>query len=172
MLALIAPFALAGQDYGTPPAVLPTKAVKTLVASLDAARVHKTHAWRDTPPEAGLAVLAGAPLACCGRPNRYRLRLVNGGPAPTEIALEVRGALRAAGEERRFQASAVHVLGPLSVLELACETDWVTRFALGGSRPWTGGGIVRPARGRCELVAIARVAGRATVARVEQAVGA
>lgn len=50
VLALIAPLALAAQDYGTPPAVLPAKAVKTLAASLNAARPHKTHQWRDTPP--------------------------------------------------------------------------------------------------------------------------
>ncbi len=32
------------------PSTLPAKAVKILAASLDAARGHKTHAWRDTPP--------------------------------------------------------------------------------------------------------------------------
>jgi len=32
------------------PSTLPAKAVKILAASLDAARSHKTHAWRDTPP--------------------------------------------------------------------------------------------------------------------------
>ena len=50
VLALIAPLALAAQDWGTPPAVLPAKAVETLAASLKAARPHKTHLWRDTPP--------------------------------------------------------------------------------------------------------------------------
>jgi inorganic pyrophosphatase len=50
VLALIAPLVLAAQDYGTPPAVLPAKAVSTLTASLNAARPHKMHLWRDTPP--------------------------------------------------------------------------------------------------------------------------
>jgi inorganic pyrophosphatase len=50
VLALFAPLAAAAQDYGTPPAVLPAKAVSTLTASLNAARPHKMHLWRDTPP--------------------------------------------------------------------------------------------------------------------------
>ena len=49
-LVLLAPFVVIAQDWGTPPAVLPAKAVETLAASLKAARPHKTHLWRDTPP--------------------------------------------------------------------------------------------------------------------------
>jgi inorganic pyrophosphatase len=50
VLVLLAPFVVIAQDWGTPPAVLPAKAVETLAASLKAARPHKTHLWRDTPP--------------------------------------------------------------------------------------------------------------------------
>lgn len=50
VLALIAQFALAAQENGQRPVVLPATAVTTLNASLNASRVHKTHQWRDTPP--------------------------------------------------------------------------------------------------------------------------
>lgn len=46
---LLIPFVVAAQDNMRPSA-LPATAVKTLAASLDAARNHKQHAWRDTPP--------------------------------------------------------------------------------------------------------------------------
>jgi inorganic pyrophosphatase len=50
VLSLLVPVAVIAQEYGSPPAVLPATAVKTLAASLNAARTHKTHQWRDTPP--------------------------------------------------------------------------------------------------------------------------
>jgi inorganic pyrophosphatase len=46
---MLIPSAVGAQDDMRPP-TLPATAVKTLAASLNAARVHKTHSWRDTPP--------------------------------------------------------------------------------------------------------------------------
>ena len=47
--SLLAPLAVGAQD-DMRPSTLPATAVKILAASLDAARSHKTHEWRDTPP--------------------------------------------------------------------------------------------------------------------------
>jgi inorganic pyrophosphatase len=50
VLVPLVPFVVVAQENGSPPTVLPATAVKTLTASLNAARAHKTHEWRDTPP--------------------------------------------------------------------------------------------------------------------------
>ena len=50
LLFLLVPVALAAQITGTPPRELPATAASQLVESLDAARQHKSHVWRDTPP--------------------------------------------------------------------------------------------------------------------------
>ena len=50
VVALVAPLSVAAQENGQPPMQLPATAVKTLAASLDAARTYKTHEWRDTTP--------------------------------------------------------------------------------------------------------------------------
>jgi inorganic pyrophosphatase len=50
-LALILlPVAAAAQMSGTPPRALPASATAQLVQSLDSARQHTPHVWRDTPP--------------------------------------------------------------------------------------------------------------------------
>ena len=50
ILALILlPMAAAAQMAGTPPRALPASATAQLVQSLDAARQHTSHVWRDTP---------------------------------------------------------------------------------------------------------------------------
>jgi inorganic pyrophosphatase len=49
LLVLLAPFAVDAQD-NLRPSTLPATAVKTLAASLTAARAHTPHDWRDTPP--------------------------------------------------------------------------------------------------------------------------
>ena len=49
-LFLILPLTVAARMSGTPPRELPASATSQLVESLDAARQHKTHVWRDTPP--------------------------------------------------------------------------------------------------------------------------
>ena len=49
VLAVLVPLAVGAQD-AMRPTTLPATAVKMLAASLNAARSHKTHEWRDTPP--------------------------------------------------------------------------------------------------------------------------
>jgi inorganic pyrophosphatase len=49
VLLVLVPLSAGGQD-NMRPVTLPATAVKTLASSLDAARTHKTHEWRDTPP--------------------------------------------------------------------------------------------------------------------------
>jgi inorganic pyrophosphatase len=49
-IALLVPCALAAQDYGRPPAVLPAVAAAALSSSLAKAAPHKAHVWRDTAP--------------------------------------------------------------------------------------------------------------------------
>lgn len=49
LVVALVPFVLRAQD-DMRPSTLPATAVKTLATSLDAARSHKTHEWRDTPP--------------------------------------------------------------------------------------------------------------------------
>jgi len=49
-LLLCVPALLAAQPTTRPPNVLPETAVAKLVSSLDAARAHSHHIWRDTPP--------------------------------------------------------------------------------------------------------------------------
>jgi inorganic pyrophosphatase len=49
VLAVLVPLSVGAQD-DMRPTTLPATAVKILAASLDAARSHKTHEWRDTPP--------------------------------------------------------------------------------------------------------------------------
>jgi len=44
---------LAAQMSNTPPDTLPARAAAVLTASLDVARRHQRHVWRDTPPWAG-----------------------------------------------------------------------------------------------------------------------
>jgi inorganic pyrophosphatase len=46
---VVAPFAVGAQDNARP-TTLPATAVRTLAASLNAARAHEAHEWRDTPP--------------------------------------------------------------------------------------------------------------------------
>lgn len=48
--ALIIPAMIAAQVPSRPPNVLPPAATARLAASLDAARGHRLHVWRDTPP--------------------------------------------------------------------------------------------------------------------------
>ncbi len=50
LLAVALPWALATQALPQPPATLPESAAAALAASLDAARGHAQHSWRDTPP--------------------------------------------------------------------------------------------------------------------------
>ena len=49
-LLLLLPVAVAAQMAGTPPRELPASATTQLVESLEAARQHTAHVWRDTPP--------------------------------------------------------------------------------------------------------------------------
>jgi GT2 family glycosyltransferase len=121
---------------------------------------------------AGLALLAGAPVARRGHANRYRLRLVNAGDAPAAVRVELRGRLHTAEGERRFGTATDEVLGPSSALELTCETDWTDRFALARGLPWASAGATGAASGWCELLAIARVDGSTEVLRIHQAVEA
>ena len=48
-LALMFPIAAAAQMASTPPRLLPATATAQLIESLDAARQHTSHVWRDTP---------------------------------------------------------------------------------------------------------------------------
>ena len=50
LLVLLFPCAVAAQDYGRPPAVLPPSATTALATSLTSAAPHEKHVWRDTPP--------------------------------------------------------------------------------------------------------------------------
>src|SRR5687767_12514240 len=49
-LLLILPVAVAAHMAGTPPHELPEIATAQLAESLEAARQHTSHVWRDTPP--------------------------------------------------------------------------------------------------------------------------
>ena len=49
ILTFLLSFAVAAQALRLPPRELPTEATKQLVHSLDAARQHSAHVWRDTP---------------------------------------------------------------------------------------------------------------------------
>jgi len=49
-LAIMLPMVVAAQTSGTPPRALPAEAAAQLAQSLDAARRHASHVWRDTPP--------------------------------------------------------------------------------------------------------------------------
>lgn len=57
LLAACVPWVLLAQVPERAPAVLPESAAATLVASLDAARAHARHVWRDTPPFAADALV-------------------------------------------------------------------------------------------------------------------
>jgi GT2 family glycosyltransferase len=124
------------------------------------------------PPPAGLALIGGEPVARRGHANRYRLRLVNVGPGPAAVRVEVQGRLQLPEGERRFRAATEEVLAPSSALELTCETDWTDRFVLVRGLPWAPAGAAGAVCGRCELVAIARVGGASESLRIAQAVGA
>jgi inorganic pyrophosphatase len=50
ILACMVPIGAAAQTAGTPPRELPAEAVEQLVQSLDAARRHTSHVWRDMEP--------------------------------------------------------------------------------------------------------------------------
>jgi inorganic pyrophosphatase len=50
LLAALIPVALTAQDVGRPQDVLPAPATTRLAESLEAARRHATHVWRDTVP--------------------------------------------------------------------------------------------------------------------------
>jgi len=50
LLVLLLPVAVAAQVVHTPPRALPASATIQLTNSLDAARQHTSHVWRDTPP--------------------------------------------------------------------------------------------------------------------------
>jgi inorganic pyrophosphatase len=50
VLFLVLPLAVAAQTTEAPPRELPASAASQLVASIEAARPHKPHVWRDTPP--------------------------------------------------------------------------------------------------------------------------
>lgn len=49
VVMVLVPFVV-GAENDMRPSTLPAAAVKTLAASLDAARSHQNHQWRDTPP--------------------------------------------------------------------------------------------------------------------------
>jgi inorganic pyrophosphatase len=50
LLVVLFPCAVAAQDYGRPPAVLPPPATSALATSLKNAAAHAKHVWRDTAP--------------------------------------------------------------------------------------------------------------------------
>jgi inorganic pyrophosphatase len=50
LLVLAVPVAVAAQMAATPPRELPARATAQLADSLEAARQHASHVWRDTPP--------------------------------------------------------------------------------------------------------------------------
>ena len=60
LLVILCPWALAAQDFGRPPTVLPASATTALITSLKDAAPHATHVWRDT-----------APITADGKVNAY-----------------------------------------------------------------------------------------------------
>ena len=66
------PVGLSAQMSNTPPDTLPARATAALAASLDAAKQHQRHLWRDTPPWAGETVNAYVEIPRGGR-QKYEL---------------------------------------------------------------------------------------------------
>ena len=50
LMAILLPWAVHARQAGQPPDTLPAVATRALAASLEAARSHTKHQWRDTPP--------------------------------------------------------------------------------------------------------------------------
>ena len=50
LMSILLPWAVHARQAGQPPDTLPAVATRALAASLEAARSHTKHQWRDTPP--------------------------------------------------------------------------------------------------------------------------
>ena len=101
----------------------------------------------------GVGLLEGEAQAVRGRPNSYRIRLVNDSPAAVALTLRVAGTCSSGAA---FQATAEESLAPRTAREVFLVTDWRTRFALSQEEPPALGlaaAIAASAGQTCTLVA-------------------
>jgi len=122
-------------------------------------------------PAAGgpaVALLAGAPVAVQGKMNRYRVRIVNGGPQPLDVSLTLDGSIRVAHEQRAFRVATTRAIEAGATLDLACETDWRERFDFGEASGLAAFLTSGSATGCCELTATLHAPGATDIARIEQ----
>src|SRR5262249_50519411 len=94
------------------------------VAPADARPVASRSA-ADVARGAGLALVAGGPVATRGRPNRYWVRLVN----PTERACEVEVRVEGRAVGGGFRLATRRTLAAGAADDLCCESDWRDRAA-------------------------------------------
>ena len=111
------------------------------------------HWSRQSPNFVGVGLLEGEAQAVRGRPNSYRIRLVNDSPAAVALTLRVAGTCSSGAA---FQATADESLAPRTAREIFLATDWSTRFALSREEPPSlglAGAVAASAGETCTVVA-------------------
>jgi hypothetical protein len=125
--------------------------VQDLVACSRALAHVVSHVRRIDQP-IGIGFLEGEPRALEGRPNAYRIRLVNDTPAAAPLTLQLRGETDA----RRFATRVDCVLAGRATREVLLVTDWVERFEIAEAAPIVDGiafSLAPDGVRRCLLVA-------------------
>ena len=117
---------------------------------------------------AAVALLAGAPVAVRGKTNRYRVRIVNGGPLALDVTLTLDGSIRVPHEQRAFRVATTRAIEAGATLDLACETDWRERFAFAEPSGLAAFLTSGSATGCCELTATLHAPGASDIVRIEQ----
>jgi hypothetical protein len=136
--------------------------VQDLLASARALVRVASHT-RDVDRPVGIGILEGAPRAVVGRPNAYRLRLVNDTPDAVSVTLHLHGETTG----RSFATRSDHPLAGHVTREVVLVTDWVERFELIDASPGLDAieSSLAPDDGRrCRLAAMLESAGE----RVEE----
>jgi hypothetical protein len=87
---------------------------------------------RGSDEPAAIGLLEGEAVACAGRLNWYRIRLVNDTPGPLDVELSLRGDADAV---RPFELCSTSRLAARTAVELYLATDWLDRFETASERP-------------------------------------
>ncbi|HZP41885.1 MAG TPA: hypothetical protein VFD84_10295 [Candidatus Binatia bacterium] len=114
----------------------------------------RAEARRPDPPRVALARLEGGPWAERGRPNAYRVRVVNEHAAPRPVVLRLAGDADGAPP---LETRGAHVIPAAAALDLVLLTDWRARFDLVAEAPSDDALAFlapREATGRCRLSAV------------------
>ncbi len=117
---------------------------------------HTARYARSVDEPVAIGLLEGDAVACSGRPNWYRIRLVNDSPSELQAELVLHGE---SDSTQPLDLRVEQWVSGRAAAELYLATDWMGRFETAFERPPPDGVaalLVPPSTGVCRLVATLR----------------